>query len=80
MESRYSIYWPITVMVISNGAWTEEGAMPHYEYQCSACGKKFSIVLTLAEHEKSQLKCPKCGSTKVEQQWAAFYATTSKKS
>jgi putative FmdB family regulatory protein len=64
----------------ANGAWTEEGAVPHYEYLCSACSKKFSIVLTLAEHEKGQVKCPKCGSTKVEQQWAAFYATTSKKS
>ena len=54
--------------------------MPYYEYLCSACNKKFSIVLTLAQHEKGQVKCPKCGGTKVEQQWAAFYATTSKKS
>ena len=64
----------------ANGVWTEEGAVPHYEYLCSACSKKFSIVLTLAEHEKGHVKCPKCGSTKVEQQWAAFFATTSKKS
>jgi putative FmdB family regulatory protein len=64
----------------ANSARTEEGTVPHYEYLCSACNKKFSIVLTLAEHEKGQVKCPKCGSTKVEQQWAAFYATTSKKS
>src|SRR5258708_40268940 len=64
----------------ANGARTEEGAMPRYQYLCPACSKKFSIVLTLAEHEKGQVKCPKCGSTKVEQQWAAFYATTSKKS
>ncbi len=54
--------------------------MPYYEYLCSACNKKFSIVLTLAQREKGQVKCPKCGGTKVEQQWAAFYATTSKKS
>ena len=64
----------------ANGARTEEGAVPHYEYLCSACGKKFSIVLTIADHEKGQVKCPKYGSTKIEQQWAAFYATTSKKS
>ena len=64
----------------ANGARTKEGTVPHYEYLCSACSKKFSIVLTLAEHEKAQVKCPKCGSAKVEQQWAAFYATTSKKS
>jgi putative FmdB family regulatory protein len=54
--------------------------MPQYEFQCLACKKKFSLVLTLAEYEKGRFSCPKCGSTKVEQQWAAFYATTSKKS
>jgi len=54
--------------------------MPHYEYICQACHKKFSIVMTLAELEKKKAKCPKCGSTKVEQQWAAFTAVTSKKS
>ena len=54
--------------------------MPQYEYLCTACNKKFSVMLTREEHEKGKAKCPKCGSTKVEQQWAAFYATTSKKS
>ena len=54
--------------------------MPHYEYLCTACNKKFSVVLSLEEHEKGKVTCLKCGSTKVEQQWAAFFATTSKKS
>ena len=54
--------------------------MPRYEYLCNGCGKKVSVALTLDEHEKGKVKCPKCGGTKVEQQWAAFYATTSKKS
>lgn len=57
-----------------------EVTMPHYEYLCQACNKKFSLVLTVAEHDKGNIKCPKCGSSNVEQQWAAFYATTSKKS
>jgi putative FmdB family regulatory protein len=57
-----------------------EGTMPHYEYLCQACNKKISLVLSVAEHDKGKIKCPKCGSTKVEQQWAAFFATTSKKS
>ena len=57
-----------------------EETMPHYEYLCQACNKKFSLVLTVAEHDKGEIKCPKCGSSNVEQQWAAFYATTSKKS
>ena len=54
--------------------------MPQYEYTCRDCKKTFSIVLTLAEYEKGKAKCPKCGSKKVEQEWAAFYAVTSKKS
>jgi len=57
-----------------------EVVMPQYEYLCLACNKRFSLVLTLDEHEKGKVKCGKCGSTKVEQQWAAFYATSSKKS
>lgn len=54
--------------------------MPQYEYLCLDCKKKFTVVLTLAEYEKGKVKCPKCDSPKVEQQWAAFYASTSKKS
>jgi len=54
--------------------------MPQYEYLCLACKKNFSLVLTLAEYDKGKIACPKCGSAKVEQQWAAFFATTSKKS
>jgi RNA polymerase subunit RPABC4/transcription elongation factor Spt4 len=36
--------------------------------------------LTIAEHGKEKLACPKCGSKNVEQRWSAFYAVTSKKS
>src|ERR1700738_4249560 len=48
----------------ANGARTEEGAVPDYEYLCSACSKKFSIVFTLAEHEKGQVKCQSAGARK----------------
>ncbi len=54
--------------------------MPQYQFYCPACRKEFSLVLTLAEFEKRGGKCPKCGSKKLEQRWAAFYAVTSKKS
>jgi putative FmdB family regulatory protein len=54
--------------------------MPQYEFLCLACDKRFSLVLTLAEREKQEIKCPKCGSPNVEQQGAAFYAVTDKKS
>lgn len=54
--------------------------MPVYDYRCSKCNKKFSVTMTISEYEKKKVKCPKCGSTKVEQQVATFYAVTSKKS
>ncbi len=54
--------------------------MPQYEFTCLACKKNFSLILTVTEYEKGVLKCPKCGSKKLEQRWAAFFAVTSKKS
>lgn len=54
--------------------------MPQYVFLCLACKNKFSLILTVPEYEKGEFKCPKCGSKKVEQRWAAFYAVTSKKS
>jgi putative FmdB family regulatory protein len=57
-----------------------EVRMPHYEFFCHACKKVFSKVLSLAEYEKGEAICPRCGSKEVEQTWSAFYAITSKKS
>lgn len=54
--------------------------MPTYEYQCSECKKKFSVTLTVTEHEKKKVKCPKCKSTKVNTIFSPFFAVTSKKS
>ncbi len=54
--------------------------MPLYEYRCSACRKKFSMKLSVADMEKSKPKCPKCGSRKTEKLITGFAAVTSKKS
>lgn len=54
--------------------------MPTYEYTCKKCGKKFSEVLRISEHEKKKVRCPKCQSVAVAQVPQAFFATTSKKS
>ncbi len=54
--------------------------MPHYEYFCLDCKKKFAKVLTLAEYDKKKVACPHCGSHKVEQSYSSFFAVTSKKS
>ena len=57
-----------------------EACMPRYEYICHACEKEFEKILTLHEYEKGEITCPYCGSDKVEQEAASFFAVTAKKS
>jgi putative FmdB family regulatory protein len=54
--------------------------MPVYDYICKDCQNSFELVLTLGEHDKGDIRCPKCASKNVEQAAVAFYAVTSKKS
>jgi putative FmdB family regulatory protein len=54
--------------------------MPVYDYRCGDCKQTFEQVLTLREHDSEQMRCPHCGSKNIEQEAAAFYAVTSKKS
>ncbi len=54
--------------------------MPRYEYICLECKKPFEKILTILEHDQEKIVCPHCGSKRVEQQAAAFFAVTSKKS
>lgn len=62
--------------------------MPYYEYECTACGKRFEAMQTFEEHDRHEeherhqrLRCPKCTSKKVEQLIAAsVFVITSKKS
>ena len=54
--------------------------MPTYEYECQNCKKHFSRVLSIAEHDKKAVTCPKCKSRKVKQILSPFTAQTSKKS
>jgi len=54
--------------------------MPRYEFYCEDCKKSFELILTLEEYEKKNFKCPKCKGKHVQQEVAAFFAVTSKKS
>jgi len=55
-------------------------AVPTYNFYCKECKKSFALTMPLAEYEKGKFACPKCKSKKVEQQMAAFFAVTAKKS
>jgi len=54
--------------------------MPVYDYVCKGCQNSFELVLTLGEHDKSDIRYPKCDSKNVEQAAVAFSVVTSKKS
>ena len=54
--------------------------MPTYEYRCPKCSKKFSVVLSIKEHDTKKAKCPKCEGKKLDQIFTTFQVKTSKKS
>lgn len=54
--------------------------MPTYDFRCGSCRKRFTLSLTLAQRERGRIKCPKCGSSKAEPVFSAFFAKTSRKS
>lgn len=54
--------------------------MPTYEYVCLECGKEFTLVLSVREHEESKAACPGCKSSRVESLVSTCQVITSKKS
>ncbi len=54
--------------------------MSQYLYHCADCNKEFTQNMHMADAEKTGVKCPECGSTRVHQLVSAFTAVTSKKS
>jgi putative FmdB family regulatory protein len=54
--------------------------MPRYEFLCEKCQKPFELTQTIAEHEKGNIRCPTCKSTRVTTQLGSFTTQTSKKS
>jgi putative FmdB family regulatory protein len=54
--------------------------MPTYEYRCEGCGREFTVVLTVSEHDKAKPRCPKCKSAKVQHALSAVTVKTSRKS
>jgi putative FmdB family regulatory protein len=63
--------------------------MQKYQYRCEKCGAMFEHAEPLDEREPAHLKCPRCGSEKIQhipirwtpvvKQSAAFYRTTNRR-
>jgi putative FmdB family regulatory protein len=54
--------------------------MPTYEYRCDECKHKFSLIMSISEHDKKKVSCPKCRKKNVKQQISTFQTQTSRKS
>jgi putative FmdB family regulatory protein len=79
-HQKSAINNPPTALQFSQQHAHGRSPMPVYDYVCLDCHKPFETVLTLNEHDKENPKCPHCGSKNVEQEAAAFFAVTSRKS
>jgi putative FmdB family regulatory protein len=56
-----------------------EGFMPEYEFECKMCGHQFSRVMTIDQHDKEKVRCPKCDSKDVKHVIEASFVTTDRK-
>lgn len=52
--------------------------MPVYSYLCRNCGEKFDLLVGVVS-EKTEVKCPKCGSSSIEKTFASFGINVSSK-
>jgi putative FmdB family regulatory protein len=45
--------------------------MPLYEYVCYSCGNSFEMLRRMSDDDH-ELRCPECGSDKIERALSAF--------
>ena len=50
--------------------------MPIFEFVCGGCGRQFEEIMTFAEMEAGEVRCPDCGGKRVERSLSGF-ATSS---
>ena len=48
--------------------------MPFYDFNCTKCGKQFTVRRKLAEMD-DPAPCPECGTEETRRQISVFYAT-----
>lgn len=47
--------------------------MPIYEFECKECGENFEELVSPSQDD---IKCPKCGSDKVEKLFSPFSSSS----
>lgn len=46
--------------------------MPLYEFTCRKCGHQFEELLAMADLKGDKVKCPACGSPRIEKGFSSF--------
>jgi putative FmdB family regulatory protein len=46
--------------------------MPIFEFICRKCSHPFEEIMTFAQLEAGEARCPECGSKRVERSMSAF--------
>ena len=54
--------------------------MPLYEYFCETCQREVTIAMTISEHGKGGVACPRCQGRAVRPLLGTFFSKTSRKS
>lgn len=54
--------------------------MSQYAFHCADCDKEFTQQHHISDIDKTEIKCPNCGSKNVHQLVSSFSAVTAKKS
>ena len=55
--------------------------MPTYEFECEACGHRFEVRQSIAEHGNGPGPCPRCASSdRVHGRLSTFTPQTERKS
>jgi putative FmdB family regulatory protein len=54
--------------------------MPVYEYNCDKCKRDVRVTLSISEHNKAKVACPRCGNKALRPLVSTFFSQTSRKS
>jgi putative FmdB family regulatory protein len=54
--------------------------MPTYEYHCDKCKREVSVILSIREHDRGGVRCPRCNSRALRRLMSTFLTQTAKKS
>jgi len=55
-------------------------AMPVYEYHCDKCKRDVRVTLSISEHNKVKVACPRCRNKALRPLVSTFFSQTSRKS